>query len=45
MFGKDSIYKYYLLTLVVILIDQTIKVLVHTYMDLGTIGQIKIFGD
>jgi len=45
MFSKDSIYKYYLLTLVVILIDQSIKVMVHAYMDLGTIGQIKIFGD
>lgn len=45
MFGKDDIYKYYLLTLAIIILDQVVKVLVHTHMDMGSIGQIKVLGD
>jgi signal peptidase II len=37
--------KYYLLTLVVILIDQVVKLSVHEYMQMGPLGEIKIFGD
>jgi signal peptidase II len=38
-------YKYYLLSLVVIILDQTVKMLVHFNMELGTAGQIPVFGD
>ncbi len=37
--------KYFLITLFVILIDQTVKLLVYYNMDMGIVGQIKIFGD
>ena len=36
-------YKYYLLSLFIIMLDQTVKMLVHYNMDLGVIGQIPIF--
>jgi len=36
--------KYYLLTLAVIFLDQTVKLLVHYNMDLGLFGEIKVFG-
>lgn len=45
MTDRNNIYKYYLLTLVVIILDQVVKVSVHSNMDLGTVGQIPIFGD
>jgi signal peptidase II len=38
-------YKYYLLSLLVIVIDQVVKMLVHFNMELGIAGQILIFGD
>ncbi|MDO1448325.1 lipoprotein signal peptidase [Rhodocytophaga aerolata] len=38
-------YKYYLLSLAVIILDQTVKMLVHFNMELGTAGQIPVFGD
>lgn len=38
-------YKYYLLSLFIILLDQAVKMLVHFNMDLGVIGQIPIFDD
>ncbi len=38
-------YKYFLITLVVILIDQSVKLLVYFNMDMGIVGQIKVFGD
>ena len=38
-----KIYKYFLLALVIILIDQTSKILVHQYMQVG--DEIKIIGD
>lgn len=37
--------KYYLLSLAVILLDQTVKLLVHYNMELGTFGEIKVIGD
>jgi signal peptidase II len=37
--------KYYLLALAIILIDQASKLAVHTHMDMGTIGEIQVFGD
>jgi signal peptidase II len=37
--------KYFGIALLVILIDQAVKMLVHFEMDFGTPGQIKIFGD
>jgi signal peptidase II len=38
-------YKYYLLSFIIILIDQTVKMLVHFNMELGSVGQIAVFGD
>jgi signal peptidase II len=38
-------YKYYLLSIFIIILDQTVKMLVHYNMDLGVIGQIPIFDD
>lgn len=38
-------YKYYLLSLAVIVLDQVVKLLVHFNMELGTAGQIPVFGD
>ncbi|MES2796064.1 MAG: lipoprotein signal peptidase [Bacteroidota bacterium] len=40
-----SHYKYFLVTLLIIVIDQAIKMAVHTYMQPGFIGQISIIGD
>lgn len=37
--------KYYLLTLAVILLDHTVKLLVHFNMDFGVNGEIKVIGD
>ncbi|MEO9965190.1 MAG: lipoprotein signal peptidase [Reichenbachiella sp.] len=38
-------YKYYLLSLGVILLDQVVKLLVHFNMDMGMPGQIHVVGD
>ena len=38
-------YKYFLLTLAIILVDQLVKLLVHFNMEYGIAGQIKVFGD
>lgn len=38
-------YKYYLLSFFIIILDQTVKMLVHFNMDLGVIGQIPVFDD
>lgn len=38
-------YKYFLLTLAIILVDQVVKLLVYHYMGMGELGEIKIFGD
>ncbi len=34
-----------MITLLVIMIDQTVKLLVYYNMDMGIVGQIKVFGD
>jgi len=38
-------WKYFGITLLVIVIDQAVKMMVHYGMDFGTAGQIKVFGD
>ncbi len=38
-------YKYYFLTLVVIILDQSLKLWVHNNMDLGMYGEINVIGD
>jgi len=38
-------WKYYLLSVAVIILDQTVKLMVHNNMDMGIIGQIPVFGD
>lgn len=38
-------YKYFLISLVVIIIDQVVKLLVHFNMEMGVSGQIQILGD
>ncbi|MEM9324042.1 MAG: lipoprotein signal peptidase [Bacteroidota bacterium] len=40
-----TVLPYYLISVVVIAIDQVVKMLVHFNMDMGSRGQIKIFGD
>lgn len=40
-----SPYKYFLLTLLMIVIDQAIKLTVHFTMEPGFVGQIRIIGD
>ncbi len=37
--------KYYLLTIAIIVLDQAIKLWVHYTMELGSAGQIPVFGD
>lgn len=38
-------YKYFLVTLAVIIMDQTVKLLVYFNMDMGIVGQVKVFGN
>ncbi len=42
---NKNYFKYYLLTIGVIVLDQIVKLLVHFYMDFGYAGQIRVFGD
>jgi len=37
--------KYYLVSLGIILLDQTVKMLVHFNMDMGIVGEIHVFGN
>ncbi len=37
--------KFYLISFAVIVLDQTIKLLVHYNMDMGMMGEIHVFGD
>ena len=37
--------KYYLLSIGIIILDQTVKLLVHNNMDMGIIGQIPVMGN
>lgn len=41
----NSFFKYYLVSLGVIVIDQSVKLLVYYNMEPGTMGQIPVFGD
>ena len=41
---KNQIIKYFLIALLVIIVDQIVKVVVYYNMDMGTQGQIMIFG-
>ncbi len=41
----NKYFKYFGIALLVILLDQTVKMLVHFQMDFGTPGQIPVFGD
>ncbi|MEQ8907395.1 lipoprotein signal peptidase [Ekhidna sp.] len=41
---RNQIIKYFLIALVVIIIDQIVKLVVYYNMDMGTQGQIMIFG-
>ncbi len=41
---KNQIVKYFLITFVIIVLDQVVKMLVYYNMDMGTKGQIMIFG-
>ncbi len=41
---RNQVIKYFLISLLIILIDQVVKLLVYYNMDMGTKGQILIFG-
>lgn len=41
----NKYYKYFIITLGVILLDQAVKLLVYFNMDMGIVGQIKVLGD
>lgn len=40
-----KIYRYFLLALGIIIFDQTVKLLVHYNMEMGTAGEIDVIGD
>ncbi len=40
-----KLYRYFLLALVVIIIDQSSKLLVHFNMEMGTAGEVDVIGD
>ncbi len=42
---KNPIVKYFLISLLVIIVDQVVKMIVHFNMDLGAKGQILLLGD
>jgi signal peptidase II len=42
---KPGVYQYFLISLVVIVVDQVVKMLVHFNMEMGTNGQIRVFGN
>lgn len=42
---NNKIFKYLLISLIIIIVDQIVKVVVHYNMDMGSRGQILIFGD
>ena len=41
----NNYYKYFLISIAVIILDQVVKMLVHFNMDMGVQGQIQILGD
>ena len=40
-----KIWKYYLIALLVIIIDQAVKLITHFNMELGPVGEIQLIGD
>lgn len=42
---KNQVLKYFLIAAAIIVLDQVVKMLVHYNMELGSKGQILIFGD
>ena len=42
---KNQVIKYFLISLLVIIVDQIVKIIVYYNMDMGTQGQILIFGN
>ena len=42
---KNQVLKYFLIAFAIIVLDQVVKMLVHYNMELGSKGQILIFGD
>lgn len=42
---KNSVVKYFLISLLVIVVDQAVKMLVHHNMQMGSQGQILLLGD
>ncbi|MBC7389757.1 MAG: signal peptidase II, partial [Opitutaceae bacterium] len=38
-------FKFYLISFAIIVLDQTVKLLVHYNMDMGMMGEIHVFGD
>ena len=40
-----KLYKYYLLAIGIIILDQAVKLLVHFNMEMGSLGEIDVFGD
>lgn len=40
-----KLYKYYILALVIIILDQVVKLLVHFNMEMGTMGEVEVFGE
>ncbi|MDH5399853.1 MAG: lipoprotein signal peptidase [Cyclobacteriaceae bacterium] len=40
-----KVYKYYLIAILIIIIDQTSKLLVYYNMEMGPIGEIRVMGD
>jgi len=45
MDNMNKYYKYYLIALLVVIIDQTSKMLVYYNMDIGTFGEVNVLGD
>lgn len=45
MDNMNKYYKYYIIALLVVVIDQTSKMLVYYNMDLGTFGEVNVLGD
>lgn len=45
MNNMNKYYKYYLVALLVVLIDQTSKMLVHYNMEIGNLGEINVIGE
>lgn len=40
-----KVYKYFLLTLLIVILDQSVKMLVYFFMEMGPNGEIKLVGD